>query len=101
MMAENFLTLSAWYFLSNTTWWIILAVAMVVTTLPSLLKSLRIVPLLLIIALWFSALFSMLLISNIWAALAGAAISLFWGLLLMVASLIFSGVRQMANKRYG
>ncbi len=100
-MADNFFTLSWWYFLSNTTWWITLAVAIVVATLPSLLKSLRMFSLLLIIVLWFSAVFIMFLTANIWAALAGAVISLLWGLLFMVLSLIFSGVRRMANQRYG
>ena len=100
-MANTFLTLSGWYFLSNITWWITLAVVMAVATLPSLLKSLRIFSLLLIIVLWFSAVFIMFLTANIWAALAGAVISLLWGLLFMVLSLIFSGVRRMANQRYG
>ena len=77
------------------------AVAMAVTTLPSLLKSLRPVPLLLIAVLWIVVVISMFLTANIWAACAGAVISLLWGLLVMVLSLIFSGVRQMANKRYG
>ena len=100
-MAGNFLHLPLCTFLSNTTWWVILAGAMAAATLPSLLKSLGMFSLLLIILLWFSAVFGMYVTANIPAALAGAAISLFWGALLMVASLIFSGLRQMANKRYG
>jgi len=101
MMANNFLPVSVWFFFSNTTWWITLAVAMVVATFPSFLKSLRMVPLLLIAVLWIAAVISMFLTANIWAACAGAVISLLWGLLVMVLSLIFSGVRRMANQRYG
>lgn len=100
-MADNFLPVPVWFFFSNTTWWITLAVAMAVATLPSLLKSFRMFSLLLIIVLWFSAVFIMFLTANIWAACAGAVISLLWGLLFMVLSLIFSGVRRMANQRYG
>jgi hypothetical protein len=100
-MADNFLPLSVWSFFSNTTWWMMLAVAMAVATFPALLKSLRMVPLLLIAVLWIAVVISMFLTANIWATLAGAVISLLWGLLLMVLSLIFSGVRRMANQRYG
>jgi len=99
-MANNFLTLTAWYFFSNITWWIMLTVVMAVATLPSLLKSFRMVPLLLIMTLWLAVIVSLFLTINIWAAFAGGTISLLWGLLIMVLSLIFSGVRQMANKRY-
>jgi len=47
-MVDHFLHISVWHFFSDTTWWITLAVAMAVATLPSLLKSLRMFLLLLI-----------------------------------------------------
>ncbi len=99
-MADHVLPLSAWYFFSNTTWWITLAVAMAVATFPSLLKSLRMFLLLLIALLWLVAVIAMGVTAGLVAALVGGGISLLWGLLLMLVSLIFSGVRQMANRRY-
>jgi heme A synthase len=100
-MAGHFLHITGWYFLSNTTWWVTLAVAMAFATLPSLLKSLRLFLLLLIALLWLASLIFMAVIAGFFAALAGGAISLLWALLLLLISLIFSGVQQMANKRYG
>ncbi|TLU53583.1 MAG: hypothetical protein FDX02_06990 [Chlorobium sp.] len=87
-------------FLSDTTWWITLAVAMAVATLPSLLKSLRMFLLLLIALLWLAAVIAMGVSAGFVAALAGGGVSLLWGLLLTLASLISSGVQQMANRRY-
>ena len=88
-------------FLSNTIWWITVAAAMAATTLPSLLKSLRLLPMILILALWLAAVISMAMTAGILPALAGGGISLLWGFLFMLISLLFSGVRQMAKKRYG
>lgn len=86
---------------SNTTWWITMAVAMAAASLPALLKSLRRLPMLLIFALWLAALIFMAVNAGIFTALASGGFSLLWGFLLMLASLLFSGIRQMANKRYG
>ena len=88
-------------FLSNTTWWITFAIAMAAATLPALLKSMRLLPMLLILALWLAAVTSIAMTSGVLPALAGGGISLLWGFLLMLASLLLSGVRQMAKKRYG
>jgi len=89
------------HFISDTTWWITVSVAMAATTLPTFLKSLRLFPLLLIAVLWLAAVISMAMTAGILPALAGTSISLLWGLLLMLVSLLFSGLRQMAKKRYG
>ena len=88
-------------FFSDNSGWIAMAVAMAATTLPALLKSLRLLPLLLIIAVWLAAVISIAITSGVLPAVAGGGISLLWCLLLMLASLLFSGVRQMAKKRYG
>lgn len=88
-------------FLSNTTWWITFAAAMVSATLPAFMKSLRRLPMLLLLVLWLAAVISIAITSGVLPAVAGGGISLLWGLLLMLASLLFSGVRQMAKKRYG
>ena len=88
-------------FFSNTSYWITFAAAMVAATLPALLKSLRLLPMLLILFFWLASIISMALTADILPALAGGGISLLWGLLLMLTSLLFSGVRQMAKKRYG
>ena len=74
---------------------------MAATTLPTFLKSLRLFPLLLIAVLWLAAVISMAMTAGILPALAGTSISLLWGLLLMLVSLLFSGLEQMAKKRYG
>ena len=88
-------------FFSNNSWWITMGVAMAVATLPALLKSLRLLPMLLIAVLWLAAVTSMAMTAGILPAMAGGGISLLWGFLLMLLSLLFSGVRQMAKKRYG
>ena len=88
-------------FLSNTTWWITFAAAMAAATLPALQQSLRLLPVILILLLWLAAVISMAMTAGILPAFTGGGISLLWGLLLMLASLLFSGVRQMAKKRYG
>ena len=74
---------------------------MALASIPSLLKSLRILPILLILGLWLAAVIFMAVQAGTVAALAGGAISLLWGALLMLLSLLFTGVRQMAKKRYG
>ena len=88
-------------FLSNSSWWITVALAMVVASIPSVLKPLRMVPLLLIVVFWLVPIINIAVAVGILAALAGGSISLFWGFLLMLISLLFSGVRDMAKKRYG
>lgn len=88
-------------FFFNSSWWITVAAAMALASIPSLLKSLRILPILLILGLWLAAVIFMAVQAGTVAALAGGAISLLWGALLMLLSLLFTGVRQMAKKRYG
>ena len=86
--------------LFSTEWWITVAVAMAVATVPSFLKKLRMLPLLLTALCWLGVVIRIGLTQSLLAAAVGAGVSLLWGLLCMAASLISSGLRQMANRRY-
>ncbi len=87
-------------FLYNTDWWISAATALAATSIPAFLKPVRVVHLLLATALWMAAILRIVLIEGALAAVTGGGVSLLWGLLLMLLSLLFSGLRQMANQRY-
>jgi hypothetical protein len=88
-------------FLYDTTWWISAATALAAASIPAFLKPLRALYLLLVSALWTAAVIRIILIQGTFAAFTAGSLSLLWGLLLMICSLLFSGLRQMANKRYG
>lgn len=88
-------------FLSNNFWWIAVVAAMAVTSLPSFLRSLSKFSIMLMALVWLVDIVAISVAAGILPALAGAGISLLWGLFLMLISLLFSGIRQMANRRYG
>ncbi len=87
-------------FLYDTDWWISAATALTVTSIPAFLKPVRAFHLLLVAALWTAAVLRIVLIQGALAAFTAGGFSLIWGMLLMLFSLLFSGVQQMANKRY-
>ena len=87
-------------FLYDTTWWITAATALAAASIPAFLKQLKAFHLLLASALWTAAVVRIILIQGTLAAVTAGGLSLFWGLLLMLFSLLFAGLRQMANKRY-
>jgi hypothetical protein len=88
-------------FLYDTTWWISAATALAAASFPAFLKPLRALHLLLLSALWTAVVIRIVLIQGALAAFTAGGLSLLWGLLLIICSLLFSGLRQMANKRYG
>jgi len=87
-------------FLYNTDWWISAATALAAASIPAFLKPVKAFHLLLATALWTAAVLRIVLIQGALAAFTGGGVSLLWGVLLMLLSLLFSGVRQMANQRY-
>ncbi len=87
-------------FLYDTSWWISAATALAAASTPAFLKPLKAFYLLLASALWTAAVIRIALMQGTLAALAGGGVSLLWGMLLMLLSLLFSGLRQMANRRY-
>ncbi|NTV04965.1 MAG: hypothetical protein HGA59_00415 [Chlorobiaceae bacterium] len=88
-------------FLYDTTWWISAATAIAAASIPAFLKRLNVFSLLGVFAVWTAAVIRIVLIQGTLAAFTAGGLSLLWGLLLMLCSLLFSGLRQMANKRYG
>jgi len=78
-----------------------LVVAITLATIPSFIKPMRLVYLLLIIALWLATIAWLALSVDVVAALIGAGISLLWGALFFLAIILLTGVKQMAKKRYG
>ncbi len=98
---KHFFRTTTMNFISDTAWWITAAIAIAATSIPSLLKPLKILPMLLVLAVWIAAVTRMAMIAGPLAALAGGGISLLWGLFLMLFTLLFSGVKLMAKKRYG
>ena len=87
-------------FMYDIAWWISAATALAAASIPAFLKPLKALYLLLALALWSAAVIRIALMQGALAAIAGGGVSLLWGLLLMLFSLLFSGVRQMANRRY-
>jgi hypothetical protein len=87
-------------FLYDITWWITTAAALAAASIPAFLKPLKLFYLLLVCALWTIAVIRIVLIQGILAAFASGGLSLLWGFLLMLFTLLFSGLRQMSNKRY-
>jgi len=87
-------------FLYDTAWWISAGGAFIATSIPAFLKPLKALHLLLVSALWTAAVLRMTVLEGALAAVTGGGVSLLWGLLLMLLSLLFSGLRQMANQRY-
>ncbi len=88
-------------FLTDASFLIILVVAIILATIPSFIKPMRLVYLLLIVALWLAAIVWLALSVNAVAALIGAGISLLWGALFFLAIILLTGVKLMAKKRYG
>ena len=86
--------------LFNSEWLITVAVAMAVASIPSFLKKMRMLPRLFILLCWFGVVIRIAVTGSLLAAAIGSGVSLLWGLLCMMASLIYSGLRQMANRRY-
>ena len=87
-------------FLYDTTWWISAATALAAASIPAFLKPLKTLYLLLACTLWATAVIRMGVMQGALAAVTGGGVSLLWGMLLMLLSLLFFGVQQMANKRY-
>ena len=87
-------------FLYNTDWWISAATALAATSIPAFLKAVKAFHLLLATAVWAAAVLRIVLMQGVLAAVTGGGVSLLWGTLLMLLSLLFSGVRRMANQRY-
>jgi hypothetical protein len=81
-------------------WWILLLSACAAASVPAMLKQFR--PLLLLPSaiIWIAATVTMSLMYTPAAAMTGGGISLLWGLFLLLLSLFFSGLKEMAKKRY-
>ena len=88
------------HFLYNTDWWINAAAALAAASIPAFLKPVKAFHLLLATALWAAAVLRIAVIQGALAAFTGGGITLLWGILLMLFSLLFTGLRRMANQRY-
>lgn len=87
-------------FLYDTAWWISAATALAAASMPAFLKPLKAFYLLLLCTLWAASVIRMGMMQGAIAAFTGGGVSLLWGMLLMLFSLLFTGLRQMANQRY-
>lgn len=81
-------------------YWLLSAGCLCVASLPALTRSIAKTKAIAIVALWLA-----LCIATIWqfgllAGLATTLISAVWGVILLAASLIFSGIRSMPNQRF-
>lgn len=86
--------------LHEPSYWLLLAGCLCVASLPALMRKIARARAIAIITLWLS-----LCIATIWQfgllpGLATALISGVWGVILLVASLIFSGIKSMPNRRF-
>ncbi|NTW83747.1 MAG: hypothetical protein HGB36_10345 [Chlorobiaceae bacterium] len=89
------------HFFLEPLWWLLFAFSTTVLSVAALMKPIRITPLVLILLAWGVSVVVTGMTWGIPGALADALLSLVCGLLLLLLSILFSGVKLMAKKRYG
>ncbi len=89
------------HFFLEPLWWVLFAFSAAFLSVAALMKPVRITALVLIVLAWGVSVGVTGLTSGIPAALADALLSLVCGVLLLLVSILFSGVKLMAKKRYG
>jgi hypothetical protein len=88
-------------FFLDTAWWLTFAAALAASTLAALMKPPKSLWLLSACAAWTASIVRIALLWGAIASIAAATLSMLWGCLLFLLTLLFSGVKLMAKKRYG
>ncbi|NTV98554.1 MAG: hypothetical protein HGA70_05265 [Chlorobiaceae bacterium] len=88
-------------FFLDIAWWFIVAAATAATSALALMKPSKPLLILAAVVAWTVSVAWTGMLLGALAALAAAAFSLVWGVILFLLTLLLSGVRMMAKKRYG
>jgi len=86
--------------LHEPAFWLLAAVAFAMSSIPSTMRSIGKKRITSIVLLWGSACIAICLLFGTLPALLSAIVSLVWGAMLLIASLIRSGVKSMPNNRF-
>ena len=87
-------------FLAESSFWIPVVVAILLATIPTFLKPMRLLILIPILALWLAVIGWLAFSVSALAALIGAGISLIIGVLIFLTMILLTGIKQMAKSRY-
>ena len=88
-------------FLLDSAWWVTFAAILAASSAAALARPLKSARCILACLAWTALLAWTAMMWGILSALASAALSLLWAGLLFLLTLLFSGVKLMAKKRYG
>ena len=86
--------------LHEPAYWLLSAGCLCVASIPALMRSIGKMRLIAIVALWLALCAATLWRFGAMPALWATLLSGLWGLLLLIASLIFSGIKSMPNQRF-
>lgn len=89
------------HFFLEPVWWAMFAFSAAVLSVAALMKPIGIATLFLLLLLWIVSVVVTGMTWGLTGALADALLSLVTGVLLLLLSILFSGVKLMAKKRYG
>jgi len=81
-------------------YWLLTAGCLSVASLPALMRSIAKARAIAIVALWLALCAATIWKFGLLPGVATALISGLWGVILLVASLIFSGIKSMPNQRF-
>ncbi|NTW56104.1 MAG: hypothetical protein HGB20_03560 [Chlorobiaceae bacterium] len=88
-------------FLLDSAWWVTLAAVLAASSAAALARPLKSARCILACLAWTALLAWTAMTQGTVAALASLTLSLLWACLLFLLTLLFSGVKLMAKKRYG
>jgi len=86
--------------LHEPAYWILTAGCVCIASIPALMRSIGKMWLIAIVALWLGLCAATLWRFGVLPALATTLISGVWGVMLLIASLLFSGIKSMPNRRF-
>lgn len=80
--------------------WILTAACMAISSIPSMMRTIRKMRIILIAMLWLGICGATYMLFGALPAIISAVASVVWGTLLLIASLILSGLKSMPNNRF-
>ncbi|MGC8773652.1 MAG: hypothetical protein ACP5R6_00050 [Chlorobaculum sp.] len=86
--------------LHEPAYWFLTAGCLCIASIPALMRSIAKGKAIAIVALWLALCITTLWQFGLLPGLATTLISAVWGVMLLVASLIFSGIKSMPNQRF-
>lgn len=89
-----------WHSVHEPLYWLLSAATLATAATPAFLRSISKTQTVAITALWLTLCTVTLLMFNLLPALATTLVSLLTGIVLLAASLVFSGIKSMPNQRF-